>query len=127
MNKSDEVEQFLKTLKHPFKKEIELIREDILSSNKDITEHIKWNAPSFCYKGNDRVTFRLFPEKNIQLVFHRGGKVTDSNVFKLEDSMSLLQWITKDRAVVTLENMEDVKAKKTEVIKLVNEWMKLTS
>jgi hypothetical protein len=36
-------------------------RTDVLASDDGITEHVKWNAPSFCYAGVDRVTFRLQP------------------------------------------------------------------
>jgi hypothetical protein len=25
-------------------------------------EHVMWNAPSFWYAGEDRVTFRLYPQ-----------------------------------------------------------------
>ena len=37
----------------------------ILDSSDDITKHVKWNAPSFRYAGEDRATFRLFPEDRV--------------------------------------------------------------
>ena len=49
-------------------------------------EHVKWNAPSFCYAGVDRVTFRLQPGNRLQLVLHRGAKVRDDAAdFRFED------------------------------------------
>ena len=43
---SDQLGQFLEGLDHPLKAEIERVRTIILGSNSEITEHIKWNAPS---------------------------------------------------------------------------------
>ena len=48
-------------LDHPLKQQIEQLRAAILGSNERITEHGKWNAPSFRYASEDRVTFRLHP------------------------------------------------------------------
>ena len=58
------------SLDHPFKAEVQMVREIIKSVNKDITEQIKWNAPSFSYKGESLVTFNLWEKKRIHLVFH---------------------------------------------------------
>jgi hypothetical protein len=74
-NRSPEVNRFMEELDHPLKGGIERLRAAILASNDRITEHIKWKAPSFCCAGEDRVTFRLYPEDRAQLVFHRGAKV----------------------------------------------------
>lgn len=123
---TEEVNQFLKKLKHPLKKEIEKLREIILSADKDISEHIKWNAPSFCYNGDDRVTFRLQPGNRLQLIFHRGAKVKDATDFVFEDTTGLLEWITRDRAAVTFTNIRDVDTKKAALKKLVNQWMQST-
>jgi hypothetical protein len=54
-NESSEVREFISELSHPLKAGIEDVRA-ILASDDGITEHIKWNAPSFCWEGEDRVT-----------------------------------------------------------------------
>ena len=41
------VDDFMRALKHPLKKEIEAVRRIILSVSPDIQKGIKWNAPSF--------------------------------------------------------------------------------
>ncbi|MCP3145355.1 DUF1801 domain-containing protein [Pyxidicoccus xibeiensis] len=126
-NRNEEVDQFMAKLEHPLKAEIELVRSSILDASKDITEHIKWNAPSFCFKGDDRVTMRLQPKGRLQLIFHRGVKVKDSKGFTFEDSSGLLEWAAPDRGVLTLQDMKDVKAKKAALVKVVKQWMKSTS
>src|SRR5215211_1299936 len=67
---TEQVNEFMSQLDHPFKAEVEMVREIIKHVNKDITEQIKWNAPSFSYKGEYLVTFNLWERKRIHLVFH---------------------------------------------------------
>jgi hypothetical protein len=123
-NRSPEVDRFMAGLNHPLKEEIEQLRAAILNSNDAITEHIKWKAPSFCYADEDRVTFRLYPEDRVQLVFHRGAKVKgDAANFAFDDHTGLLRWVANDRAVVALRDAEDVEAKRADLVEVVNRWV----
>jgi hypothetical protein len=120
-NRSQEVDRFMSELDHPLKEEVEQLRTAILDSNDQITEHIKWNAPSFRYAGEDRVTFRLYPEDRAQLVFHRGSKVkSDARDFAFDDDTGLLTWVADDRAVVALR---DAKAEQPALVDIVNRWV----
>jgi hypothetical protein len=56
---SSDVEQFMAELDHPLKEGVVGLRRAILAADPGITEHVKWNAPSFRYAGEDRVTFHL--------------------------------------------------------------------
>jgi hypothetical protein len=118
-NRTDAVDHVLQALDHPLKEEIERIRLSILRSNDQITEHIKWNAPSFCYQGDDRVTFRLHPGNRIQLVFHRGAKATKDADFAFEDHTGVLAWLAPDRAIVTFHDMAEVTAKQDALVRVV--------
>ncbi len=118
-----EVNIFLQTLNHPFKKEVEEVRDIILKSNKYITKHIKWNAPSFCFKGDDRITFRLLPPSKTQLIFHRGAKVKDNKDFVFEDKSRLIKWLTKDRGIIEIK---DIKTNEKAFSKLVKDCMSST-
>ena len=123
-NRSPEVDRFMKGLNHPLKEEIEQLRAAILDSNDAITEHIKWKAPSFCYAGEDRVTFRLYPAERAQLIFHRGVKVKDDAAdFAFEDETGLLRWVAADRAVVALQ---DAEARQRDLVEIVNRWVVTT-
>jgi hypothetical protein len=121
-----EVDSFLATLEHPSKAEIERVRAIVLAADPEITERIKWKAPSFCYRGDDRVTMRLHPSTRLQLIFHRGAKVKDSTDFDFDDPTGLMTWATKDRAVVTLTDMAAIEAHETELADLVTRWMHAT-
>jgi hypothetical protein len=118
------VDQFMAALDHPHKAEIEAIRQAILAADPAITEQVKWNAPSFCYAGDDRVTFRLHPPDKVQLIFHRGAKVKDAAGFRFEDPTGLLSWAAPDRAVLAVA---DVAGRHGELIVLVTRWMRETS
>jgi hypothetical protein len=123
-NRSPEVDRFMEGLDHPLKDGIERLRAAILDSNDRITEHIKWKAPSFCYAGEDRVTFRLYPEDRVQLIFHRGAKVkSDAADFAFDDHTGLLRWVANDRAVVALRDAEDAEAKRPALVEVVNRWV----
>ncbi len=121
--------EYLKESKHILKNELEIVRSIILSSNKKITEHIKWNAPSFCFNGDDRITFNLSKKDCIQLIFHRGAKVKEVKGNKpiMEDTTGLFEWASQDRAVVKFFNAEDINSKKNKLKKVVKDWIKLTS
>jgi hypothetical protein len=120
-----EVVDFLYKLDHPLKKEIEELRKIILKSNDKLTEHIKWNAPSFCKDGEDRVTMKLFPSINIQLIFHRGAKVKAQPKEKLiADTTGMLKWAANDRAIATFTSLEEIKLNKKDLEAIVNKWIK---
>ena len=121
-----EVGRFLAGLEHPLKAEIERVRAIVLAADPEITERIKWKAPSFCYRGDDRVTMRLHPSTRLQLIFHRGAKVKDSTDFTFDDPTGLMSWATKDRAVVTFTDMAEIEAHEVELADLVARWMQAT-
>jgi hypothetical protein len=120
-----EVDRLMAELTHPLNARVEQLRAAILDSNEQIIEHVKWKGPSFCYGGEDRVTFKLYPADRIQLIFHRGAKVrSDSEDFTFDDPTGLLKWAAKDRAVVTFLDLAEVEANKAAVVAVVNRWIK---
>jgi hypothetical protein len=125
--KPSSVDEFLNALEHRRKDEVEFLRQLILACSPKISEQIKWNAPSFGFDGDDRVTMRLQPKDRVELVFHRGVEVKDSSTFRFDDPSALLEFKAPDRAVIAFENLDDIKAKKTLVSELVTRWMTETS
>jgi len=51
MAKPPTVDTFMAALDHPYKAEVQAVREIILGVHDGITEQVKWNAPSFGYEG----------------------------------------------------------------------------
>ena len=127
-NLSSDVTEFLDGLNHPFRTEIEQLRNCILSANTDLTENIKWNGPNYCFDNEDRITMRVQPlAKQAQLIFHRGAKKQEQPQTKLIDNKSkMLVWKENDRAIVTFKNLQDIENGKDELTKIVAEWIGAT-
>jgi uncharacterized protein YdhG (YjbR/CyaY superfamily) len=117
VSRTDKVDAFLRELNHPLTAEIEAVRSIIKGVNKDINEEIKWKAPSFNFKGEYLVTFNLWEEKHIHLVFH--------NPQISEVKSKLLEGDYKDRRMVYFVDMKDIKAKKSLLEKALKDLIKL--
>ena len=124
MSVSPDVDRFMAELDHPLKEEAVDLRRAILAADPGITEHVKWNAPSFRHDGEDRVTFRLQPRGRLQLIFHRGAKVrADSAGFTFDDPTGLMTWPAPDRAVIDFPDLTAVSARQAQVTTLVKRWV----
>jgi len=127
MHKSAEVDVFIAQLDHPMKPAVESLRAAFLESNPELSEHIKWNAPSFVFGGDDRVTFRLHPKGALQIILHRGTKIrADVADFTFDDPSGLITWPAKDRGVITLDDLADATAKRADVLATVTRWIAAT-
>lgn len=117
VNQTEQVNEFIDKLDHPFKAEVEMVREIIKNVNRDITEQIKWKAPSFSYKGEYLVTFNLWEKGCIHLVFH--------NPMVSKVKSKLLEGDYDHRRMVYLYDQEDIQAKKILLEKAVKDLIKL--
>ena len=116
---------FFDQLDHPLKPAMDLIRNIILGVDASITEHIKWNAPSYCHSGDDRITFNLNKSGHILLIFHRGAKpkAPKGSGRLIDDRSGFLDWPANDRAVLKLTSLDDVMAKKAILESIVRMWI----
>ena len=94
-----------------------MVREIIKNVNKDITEQIKWNAPSFSYQGESLVTFNLWEKKRIHLVFH--------NPMISKVKSKLLEGDYDDRRMVYFADKADIQAKKPALEKALKDLIRL--
>jgi hypothetical protein len=118
------VTKFLDELIHPLREEIEQLRQIILGSNSDLTENIKWNGPNYCFKGEDRITMKIQPPKQILLVFHRGAKKLVQPKDKLiNDKTGLLNWKENDRATVAFITIREIKKAEADLRVIVRAWL----
>ena len=123
-----EVTSFLDDQSHPFRQEIEQLRLIILAAVPGLTENVKWNGPNFCFEQQDRITMRINPPKQVQLIFHRGAKVKEQPPHRLiNDDSKLLVWKENDRAVATFKNKADIENRKDDLTKIVQDWIAATA
>ena len=124
INLNNDVTEFLDEQNHPFRKEIEQLRNCILTANTDLTENIKWNSPNYCFNNKDRITMRIQPPKQVQLIFHRGAKKQEQPKDKLIANKSkMLVWKENDRAIITFKSLQEIENGKDELTTIINEWI----
>lgn len=120
---ANEVDAFMQKLDHPLKKEFEAVRAIILGASSEISEGIKWNAPSF--RVNEYfATFHL-RKNEVLVILHLGAKVKGNSTagLKINDPTDLLEWLAKDRAAVTFRDMKAIKSSKAAFDKIVRQWI----
>jgi hypothetical protein len=128
LSDEEQVTQHIQELESELGKIVEAIRQIILGTDKEIGERIKWNNPSFYYTGEmkpfdpkeykrEMIVFNLHKGR-IMLVFPSGAKVKDTS--------GLLEGDYKDgRRLVVFQDLQDVKAKKMVLQKVIKTWLKL--
>jgi uncharacterized protein YdhG (YjbR/CyaY superfamily) len=117
VSRTDKVDEFLRGLRHPLKAEVEAVRSIIKGVDKDVNEEVKWNAPSFNYKGEYLVTFNLRDTKRIHLVFH------NPHIPKVKSELLKGEYV--DRRMMYLADMRDIKKKKAMLEKVLKDLIKL--
>ena len=121
---TDAVDEFMKTLEHSFKSEIEMLRRAILAVDPAVAEGIKWNSPSF-RTGEYFATTNLRARAGIGLILHLGAKVRDlpGGGVKIADPAGLLKWLGKDRAMVEFTTRNELKQKTSALRAVLRQWI----
>jgi hypothetical protein len=114
-NKTAEVNAFMQQLDHPLQAEIEAVRA-IIKANPKIAERVKWNAPSFFYT-DDLATIHVKAKQHVHVIFHHPA------IVKIKSK--LLEGDYKDRRMMYFENMQEVKARKKELTRIIDELVAL--
>jgi uncharacterized protein YdhG (YjbR/CyaY superfamily) len=117
LDNTEQVNEFMAKLDHPFKAEVQMIREIIKNVDNNITEQIKWKAPSFSYKGEYLVTFNLWEKRKIHLVFHNPA------ISKVKSK--LLEGDYEHRRMTYFSDENEIRAKKKALEKTLKDLIKL--
>jgi len=105
-------------LAYPLKAEVEGVRACVQARNPLITEEIKWNAPSFGYRGEYLVTLNLADKKNLRLIFH--------NSLTPQVASEILEGNFPDgRRIVNIRSSAEFDAKKGELEIVIDMLIKL--
>lgn len=125
LSNTELVTGFIKKLDEPTKEIVETLRQIILSTDAEIAEEIKWNAPSFYYTGQmkpfDPKEYRrhiivMNLHKRLLLVFPSGAKI--------DNTSGLLTGDYKDgRRLVEIKTIEDVKEITPALQAAIRDWL----
>ena len=113
MNVSKEVDAWLESYDNPMKPVVMAIRELILSSDSRVEETIKWQAPTFVYKGN-MASFFPKAKRHATLMFHKGANIPGKHPNLVGDG--------KEARSFKVESLDDLEKKKKELQSIVRAW-----
>jgi hypothetical protein len=116
VNRTADVDAYMDRLEHPFKAEVQAVREIIKGVDPRITEQVKWNAPTFSHTGY-MATFNLHRTQHVLLVWHNG--------VVLDDPDGLLEGAYPDRRMTYFTGMGEVEARRPALEGLVRRWVEL--
>lgn len=112
----EKVTEWLSKLDATQRKATDAVRKIIKAAGPQLSERIKWNAPSFYYK-EDVVTFGPYKNNKILLVFHH------PLIVKIKSP--LLEGNYKDRRLLYLQDAKAITAAKKELERIVKEHIQL--
>ncbi len=108
-----EVDDWLATYDNPMKPLVERIRQIILGADSRIGETIKWQTPTFAYKGN-LASFQPRAKKFASLLFHTGASI-NGEFPSLEGGEQVARYMR-------FADLGDVAAKEAELKRIVVAW-----
>jgi hypothetical protein len=103
---------------------VDRLRQIIRAAHRDLSERIKWNAPSFALGDTDLITLGLERRGGVRVVLHRGAKPKDVAGFEFSDPAGLATWPAPDRGVIVFHGVEDVEARREGLEDLFARWLR---
>ena len=117
-NRNPEVDAWLVGYDNPQKPLVAAIRDVILDVDPRVTEAVKWQAPTFMYRGNI-ASFYPKTKKGASLMFHAGASIPDpSGLLEGEGNVS---------RVARFADAADLAAKRPALEGIIRSWIELKS
>ncbi len=113
MSRNPEVDRWMQAYDNPQKDLVQAVREAILAADTRVGECIKWQAPTFTYKGN---IASFFPKAkaHVSLMFHKGATVPGS--------FPSLEGDGPDGRSLKIKDALDLAAKRPELEQIIRAW-----
>jgi len=113
MAANNEVDAWFKRYENPMKPVVQRVRELVLAADPRIEECIKWQAPTFTYRGN-LASFFPKSKQHASLMFHEGAKVPGKHP-RLEGTGATSR-------VLKLASVAEANAARRDLERLVKAW-----
>ena len=113
MNRNPEVDKWLAAYDNPMKPVVSAMRDVILAADQRVSEAIKWQAPTFIYKGN---IASFFPKAktHASLMFHKGAEISGD--------FPNLEGDGKEARSFKVKDLDELKSKSAELAGIVRAW-----
>ena len=115
-NRNPKVDDWFAKYDNPQKELVQKVREIILNTDERITEDVKWQAPTFVYRGN---IASFFPKakKNVSLMFHKGASIDNAD--------RLLEGDGDTSRVARFTDARDLESKTNALQNVIDAWIKM--
>jgi hypothetical protein len=115
MNRNPAVDAWFATYDNPMKAHVQRVREIILGADPRVTESIKWQAPTFEYRGNI-ASFYPKAKKHVSLMFHQGARIPGLHPILEGDG---------DTSRTAKIGAEAIEARREDLVAVVRAWCDL--
>lgn len=113
MPRSPEVDAWFATYDNPRKDVVQRIRDIVLESDPRVGECIKWQAPTFTYKGNI-ASFYPKSRNHASLMFHLGARIPGDH--------PRLEGMGDTSRVMKLASVAEADAARNDLERVVRDW-----
>jgi uncharacterized protein YdhG (YjbR/CyaY superfamily) len=114
MGRSKAVDAWFERYDNPMKDVVLRIRAIVLAADRRIEESIKWQAPTFAYRGN-LASFFPRSKQHASLMFHLGAKIPGNHP-RLEG------WSGATSRVMRIGSVAEANAAKRDIERIVRAW-----
>ena len=113
MARNKEVDAWMERYDNPMKPVVARIRSIVLGADRRVDECIKWQAPTFTYKGN-LASFYPKSKQHASLMFHSGAKIPGRHP-RLEGTGTTSR-------VLKIGSVAEANSARTEITRIVKAW-----
>jgi uncharacterized protein YdhG (YjbR/CyaY superfamily) len=113
MPKSKDVDAWFARYENPMKPVVERIREIVVAADERMGECIKWQAPTFIYKGN-LASFFPKSKQHASLMFHTGAQIPGKH--------PLLTGGGDTSRVMKIGSVAEANSSKRDIERIVKAW-----
>ena len=111
---TDEVDAWMSRYDNPKRDVVQRVRHMLLSADERLEEVIKWQTPTFVYKGN-LASFYPKSMDHVTLVFHHGKRIP-GKFPHLEDD-------AEERQIMRIASFEEAEDLREEIERIVESWI----
>jgi len=104
---------------------VDRLRALAAGATPELTERIKWNAPSFAKGDTDRITLGIEKNGGVRVVLHRGATAKTPPGFTFAAPADLVQWAAPDRGILRFANVAAVDNRAGEIGDLFRRWLEI--
>jgi hypothetical protein len=112
--RNPQVDEWFAAYDSPQRELVLAVRDAVLDADERVTEAIKWQAPTFIYRGNI-ASFYPKTRTHASLMFHRGAE--------LDDPDGLLEGEGDVSRVARFLDADDLDAKRPALQALIRQWI----